>query len=203
MYIPKHFEETRPEVLHQLIRQHPLGALVVPTARGLEVNHIPFLIEGDHLRAHVARANSLWHQAPTGAAVAIFQGPGRYITPSWYAAKAETGKVVPTWNYVVVHAHGPVRFVDDRAWLRPHVEKMVATHEDARPAPWKLSDAPADYVDKMLAGIVGIELAVERLEGKWKLGQNRNEPDRQGVLAGLRAEQDPAAAALADLIGRG
>jgi len=203
MYIPNHFAEARPEVLHACIRRHPLGTLVVPTASGLEVNHVPFLVEGDRLHAHVARANPLWQVALTGSAVAIFQGPDRYITPSWYATKVETGKVVPTWNYVVVHAHGPLRFVEDPAWLRAHVARLVATHEAGRPAPWQVSDAPADYVDKLLGAIVGIELAVERLEGKWKLGQNRNAADREGVIAGLRAEGDPAAAALAELIPKG
>jgi transcriptional regulator len=203
MYIPGHFAETRPEVLVAFIRQHPLGALVVPTAAGLEVNHIPFLVEEGVLRAHVARANPLWQQAPAGRAVAIFQGPGGYITPSWYATKAESGKVVPTWNYVVVHAHGPVRFIDDPAWLRAHVERTVATHEARRAAPWQVSDAPADFIEKMLGGIVGVELAVERLEGKWKLGQNRNDEDRRGMVEGLRGEADPGATALADLIGRG
>jgi transcriptional regulator len=203
MYVPEHFAETRPEVLTALIRRYPLGALVVPAAKGLEVNHIPFLIEDGFLRAHVARANRLWQTAPAGAAVAIFQGPDRYITPSWYATKAETGKVVPTWNYVVVHVHGPVRFIEDEAWLRAHVEQAVATHEAARPAPWKLSDAPADYIDKMLRGIVGVELAIERLEGKWKLGQNRNDKDRQGMVEGLRGDEDPDARALAELMESG
>jgi transcriptional regulator len=203
MYLPNHFAETRPEVLRDLIRRHPLGALVVPTAAGLEVNHVPFLVEGDVLRAHVARANPLWQQAPAGAAVAIFQGPDGYITPSWYATKAETGKAVPTWNYVVVHAHGPLRFVDDRDWLRAHVERLVDAHEAGRAEPWKVTDAPADFIEKMLGGIVGIELAVERLEGKWKLGQNRNDADRRGMIEGLRADTDPDARALADLIARG
>ena len=203
MYIPSHFEETRPEILHAFIRRHPLGALVVPTGQGLEVNHVPFLVGDGVLHAHVARANPLWQQAPVGPAVAIFQGPDRYITPSWYATKAETGKVVPTWNYLVVHAHGRVRFVEDAAWLRAHVGQLVATHEAGRPAPWQVSDAPAEYIDKLLGHIVGVELAVERLEGKWKLGQNRNAQDREGMIEGLRTEGDPTAAALAELIPKG
>lgn len=203
MYLPNHFAETRPEVLHAFIRRHPLGALVVPTAQGLEVNHVPFLIEGDRLHAHVARANPLWQQSPAGPAVAIFSGPDGYVSPGWYPSKAETGKAVPTWNYVVAHAHGPVRFVDDAAWLRAHVERLVSAHEAHRPAPWAVSDAPAEYIDKMLAHIVGVELVIERLEGKWKLGQNRNARDRQGVIDGLQAEGDPLAAALAELIPKG
>jgi transcriptional regulator len=203
MYVPSYFAETRPEVLRELIGRHPLGALVVPTADGLLVNHIPFLVEGEVLRAHVARANPLWQQVLTGPAVAIFQGPGGYITPSWYASKAETGKAVPTWNYVVVHAHGPVRFVEDRGWLRAHVERLVAFHEKGRSPAWEVTDAPADFIEKMLGGIVGLELAIERLEGKWKLGQNRDDADRRSMVEGLRGDADPAARALAELIGRG
>jgi len=207
MYQPKHFQETRPEVMQAFIRQRPLGALVIPTAEGLEVNHVPFLIDAGAgplgvLEAHVARANPLWQRA-AGEGVAIFQGPDRYITPSWYATKHQSGKAVPTWNYVVVHAHGPVRFIEDPAWLRGHVERLVTTHEAGRRPPWQVSDAPADYVEKMLEQIVGLQLSVTRLEGKWKVGQNRNEADRAGMVEGLLAEDHPDAAALAELIGRG
>jgi len=207
MYQPKHFQETRPEVMQAFIRQQPLAALVVATPEGLEVNHLPLLIDPQAgpfgvLEGHVARANPLWQRA-AGEAVAIFQGPDRYITPSWYATKQESGKVVPTWNYVVVHAHGPLRFIDDPAWLRGHLERLVATHEAGRPQPWEVSDAPADYVDKLLGQIVGLQLAVTRLEGKWKVGQNRNEADRAGMVAGLLAEGDAEAVVLADLIRKG
>jgi transcriptional regulator len=207
MYIPRQFEETRTEVMHAFIRQQPLGALVLATPQGLNVDHLPFLVDAGVpplgvLRAHVARANPVWQMAPTGEAVAIFQGPDGYITPSWYASKRATGKVVPTWNYVVVHAHGPVRFVDDPAWLRAHLEELVATHEAGRAPPWQIGDAPADYVDKLIGHIVGVELPITRLEGKWKVGQNRAAEDRQGMVDGLLAEGTPAAAALAALIGK-
>jgi transcriptional regulator len=201
MYTPKHFEETRTEVMHAFIRQQPLGALVVPTAQGLTVEHVPFVIEATAplgvLKAHVARANPVWQQALTAEAVVIFQVPGRYISPSWYPTKKETGKVVPTWNYVVVHAHGQLRFTEDPVWLRAHLEQLVDAHEGPRAAPWKITDAPEAYVDKMLGQIVGLELPIARLEGKWKLAQNRSDADRAGVVEGLLAEGDPAAAELA------
>jgi transcriptional regulator len=203
MYLPQHFAETRTEVLHALIRAHSLGALVVAGPQGLDVNHLPFIVGGEALgvlTGHVSRANPLWRQAAPGPAVAIFQGPQRYITPSWYARKAEDGKVVPTWNYVVVHAHGSLRFIEDPAWLRAHLEAQVALHEGGRSAPWKIDDAPPEYIEKLLGGIVGVELAIERLEGKWKLGQNRNEADRAGMVEGLLGEGGEAAAALAALI---
>jgi transcriptional regulator len=192
MYTPRHFQETRPEVMHAFIRQQPLGALVVPTREGLTVDHVPFFLEESAergiLRAHVARANPVWRADVTGEAVVIFQGPDRYITPSWYASKLENGKAVPTWNYVVVHAHGPLRFIDDAAWLRAHVQELVQVHEGSRPEPWKISDAPIEYVERMLAQIVGLELPIARLEGKWKLGQNRSDADRASVVEGLRAD---------------
>jgi transcriptional regulator len=209
MYLPRHFEETRTEVLHGLIRERPFGALVVLTEQGLDVEHVPFLVDASPaplgvLRAHVARANPVWQQARADVdALAIFQGPHGYITPSWYPSKQETGKVVPTWNYVVVHAHGALRFIEDRAWLRAHVEQQAARHEAARATPWRLSDAPADYVEKMLGAIVGLELTVTRVIGKWKVSQNRTEADREGVVAGLIAEGDEDAAAMARLMRGG
>jgi transcriptional regulator len=207
MYQPKHFQETRPEVMHAFIRRQPLGALVVATADGLEVNHVPFLVDTEAgpfgtLEAHVARANPLWQRAVTGA-VAIFQGPDHYVTPSWYATKRETGKAVPTWNYVVVHAHGALRFIDDPTWLRGHLERLVAAHEAGRDPSWALSDAPADYIDKLVGQIGGLRLEVTRLEGKWKLGQNRSDADRAGLRDGLLAEDHPDATALARLMGGG
>ena len=207
MYQPKHFQETRPEVMHAFIRRQPLGTLVVATGGGLEVNHLPFLVDAGAgpfgvLEGHLARANPLW-QRGAGEAVAIFTGPEHYITPSWYPTKQESGKAVPTWNYVVVHAHGPLRFIEDPLWLRGHLERLVTTHEAGRSHPWQVSDAPADYVDKLLQQIVGIQLPVARLEGKWKLGQNRSDADRAGVVAGLMAEGQPDAAALAHLIRKG
>src|SRR5215510_2676924 len=174
MYLPKQFEETRTEVLHGLVRERPFGTLVVMTSEGLSVDHIPFLIDETPgpfgvLRGHVARANPILRSTLLDVdAVAIFQGPDHYITPSWYTTKKETGKVVPTWNYVVVHAYGKPRFHDDPAWLREHVQQLVTRHEAAQPVPWQVTDAPEDYVSAQLRGIVGFEFAITRLQGKWK-----------------------------------
>ena len=206
MYLPKHFEETRVDVLHGLVRAHPLGALVTLGAGGLEANHIPFEIDSDPapfgtLRGHVARANPVWRELSRGAdALAIFQGAATYVSPSWYPTKQEGGKVVPTWNYAVVHAYGPLRAVDDPAWLRAFVERLTNRHESGRTAPWHVTDAPADYVEKMVTAIVGIELPVTRLLGKWKTSQNRPARDRAGVVAGLEQDGGDAASAMAALV---
>jgi transcriptional regulator len=204
MYLPKHFEETRVEVLHGLIRAHPLGALVTLTANGLEANHIPFEIDPDPapfgtLRGHVARANPAWRELSRGDALIIFQGPQIYVSPSWYPSKREGGKVVPTWNYALVHVYGPLRAVDDAAWLRVFVEKLTDRHEAARPDRWHVTDAPADYVDKMVTAIVGIEISIARIVGKWKVSQNRPAADRVGVAAGLEAQGTDVAGAMAEL----
>lgn len=208
MYIPKHFEESRIPILHGLIREHPLGTLVTRTAKGLEANHLPFEVDPEPapfgtLRGHIARGNPLWREASSGAeALVVFQGPSAYVSPSWYPTKKETGKVVPTWNYVVVHAHGVPRFVDDRAWLRAFVERLTNRHEAGRADPWKITDAPPDYIDLQLGAIVGIELPLARLVGKWKISQNRPAEDRAGVVEGLLAEERDAAAEVADLVRR-
>ncbi len=206
MYLPPHFEETRPEILRDLIVAHPLGALVTLTPTGLDANHLPFeLAVGEGplgtLRAHVARANPVWKETSPGVdALVIFQGPGSYITPSWYEAKKETGKVVPTYNYCTVHAHGPLRVIDDREWLRAMVTRLTQRFESARPAPWAVADAPADFIDQQLAAIVGIEIPIARLTGKWKVSQNRPAADRVRIEEGLRAQAAPAPSAMADLV---
>jgi len=208
MYLPKHFEETRIEVLHGLIREHPLGALVTLGSSGLDANHIPFEIDPEPapfgtLRGHVARANPLWREFSRDVeALVIFQGPGTYVSPAWYPTKHETARVVPTWNYVVVHAHGPLRVIDDRAWLRAFVTKLTSRHEAERPDPWKVTDAPADYIDKQLGAIIGLEIPVTRLVGKWKMSQNRPPQDRDGVVEGLRHEGGHTGAEIADLVHR-
>lgn len=191
MYVPSHFAESRIDVLHDLIRAHPFGALVVLAADGIDANHIPFEIDPEPapfgtLRGHVARANPVWRSSSSQVdALVLFQGAHAYISPAWYASKKEHGKVVPTWNYAVVHAHGPLRVIDDRAWLLQFVAKLTDRHEAARNDPWKVTDAPADFIDTMAAGIIGIEIPISRLTGKWKVSQNRPEKDRAGVVEGL------------------
>ena len=199
MYLPAHFREDRPERLEAFVAAHPLGALVVATPDGLEANHIPMLLSRDAagrsvLHGHVARANELWRRAADGTpALVIFGGAQRYVTPSWYPSKRVTGEVVPTWNYAVVHAHGPIRFIQDRDWLLALVSTLTELNERPRAAPWHVTDAPAAYVERMLRAIVGFEIAVERLEGKFKASQNRTAEDRAGVAAGLAAEGVDAA----------
>jgi transcriptional regulator len=198
MYVPKHFEETRIEVLHALMRRHPLGALVATTPQGLDASHIPFEIDPEPapygtLRCHVARANPLWQTlSTTPETLVIFQGQDAYISPSWYVAKQEHGKVVPTWNYAVVHAHGRARVVHEADWLRALVTALTDRHEEGRADRWRVTDAPAEYVEKMLGAIVGIEIPVTRLIGKWKMSQNRSSADRRSVVLGLESEHAPA-----------
>jgi transcriptional regulator len=206
MYLPDHFAESRVDVLHRLIRAHPLAALVTLGAGELNANHIPFEIDPEPapwgtLRGHVARSNPVWREYSREVeALAIFQGPQHYITPSWYPSKQETGKVVPTFNYVVVHAYGTLRAIEDRAWLRGLVGRLTDRHEAARAQPWKVSDAPDDYVEKMLGAIVGIEIPLTRLVGKWKASQNQPAANRDGVIKGLGELPTADAAAMANVI---
>lgn len=213
MYVPKHFEETDIAVLHALMRAHPLGAWVTIGDGELLANHIPFLLDDSRgeqgtLMAHVARANPVWRSfSKEVASVVIFQGAQGYITPSWYPGKAADGKVVPTWNYAVVHARGMPRVIEDREWLLAHVSAQTDLREAGQPGsptskPWKVSDAPADYIDSMLRGIVGIEIPIDTLVGKWKVSQNRTVADQQGVVAGLTERGDESSAAMAALVGR-
>ena len=191
MYTPKHFEETRVPVMHELIEAHPFATLISAGGSGLIASHIPMVLERDGaelgvLKGHVSRANPPWREfTPEVEALAIFSGPHHYISPSWYPEKSETGKVVPTWNYAVVHAYGRVKTMEDAEWLREHVSRLTDVHEAGMAAPWKVTDAPEDYITAMIRGIVGLEFAVTRLEGKWKVSQNRPEQDRAGAAAGL------------------
>ena len=208
MYVPRHFAPPHDAALRALVRDHPLAALVVLGPDGLRASEVPLLLDpgpAPHgvLRGHVARANPVWRElAPDAPALAVFRGSEAYVSPSWYATKRETGKVVPTWNYVTVHAHGALRAVDDRDWLREQIEALTDQQEQAlgRAGPWRVSDAPPDYVEKMLGAIVGLELRIERVEGSWKLSQNRSERDRDGVVEGLLAVGTEAAATVARLV---
>ena len=208
MYLPSHFREDRTPVLHSLIRGNPLATLVTLDASGLVANHIPMQIDATAglgvLRGHVARGNPMWksHRAEVEA-MAIFQGPHAYITPQYYATKAETGKVVPTWNYATVHAYGPLRVIDDAAWLRGFLDQLTDRHEGELPAArgrWKVGDAPEAYIAGLLQAIIGIEVPITRIEGKWKVSQNRPAEDRAGVAAGLAQSEAPALQAMAALV---
>ena len=193
MYVPAPFQEHRREILLAAIEARTLGALVTAGAGGIRVSHLPFAIAGrageEVLVAHLARANPQWRDIAAGAqAVASFLLDDAYISPSWYPSKAETGKVVPTWNYVAVEARGAVELVEDAPALRTHVDELTARHEAGRPAPWSTADAPVDFTAALLSAIVGIRLHVSELTGAWKLGQNKRAPDRAGAADGLAAE---------------
>ena len=181
MYVPEHFREDRPNVLHEAVRRIGFATLVT---QGLEANHLPMLLENGVLRGHVARANPVW-KAGAGDALAIFLGPHAYVSPNWYPSKAETGKAVPTWNYITVHARGHIDWVQDPDWLRAHVSALSETHEAGREQPWKITDAPVSYVDGLVRAIVGFELTISKLEGKYKLSQNRDAADHDGAREGL------------------
>jgi transcriptional regulator len=193
MYTPPAFREDRPEVLRSAIRAHPLATLVTADADGLRANLVPFILsegpDGDVLRAHMAKANDQLASLRAGAeALVIFQGPEAYITPSWYASKREHGKVVPTWNYVVVQVWGTPRVIDDSGWLLDQLNALTARQESGRPEPWSTADAPESYIAAQLKGITGVEIPVSRIEGKWKASQNQPQANREGVIGGLRAD---------------
>ena len=206
MYVPPHFLEERPEVIAAALRAAGLATLVTLGRDGIAATHAPMLLDpgpGRHgtLVGHIARANPQWRDSVGSVhGLAIFAGPDAYVSPSWYPSKQAHGRVVPTWNYVAVHAHGPVEFFDDAERLHDVVRRLTEKQERPRAAPWAVSDAPADYVKGMLRGIVGFALSIERLEGKWKLSQNRDAADRQGVAHGLA---EAGRSDLADLIPTG
>ncbi len=203
MYNPPLFKEDRIDVLHDAIRRTGLATFVTQTADGLIASHVPMLLDRDPapygtLIGHLARPNPQARGA-IGEGLAIFQGSDAYITPSWYETKRQNGKVVPTWNYVAIHAYGAVEFFSDPERLRDVVTRLTERHEAGRAQPWAVSDAPPDFIDGMLKGIVGFAMPIARLEGKWKMSQNRPAEDRAGVISGLQAEQRPE---VADLILR-
>lgn len=204
MYNPKHFQESRPEVLGEFMRAHPFATLVSLGGEGLIGTHLPMLWDpepGPHgvLTGHIARPNP-HGKAPRAdvESLAIFHGAQAYVSPNWYPTKREHGKVVPTWNYVAVHAYGTLRIIDDAEWLRRLVTRLTDLHEGFSAVPWKVTDAPDAFIDQMLKGIVGVELALTRVEGKWKLSQNRPEPDQAGTIAGLDARGDANSRAVSD-----
>jgi transcriptional regulator len=209
LYLPAHFNETRTDVLRALMRARPLCTLVTQTDLGLSANHLPVQTLDEPaplgcIRGHIARANPIWREYRSASqALAIFQGPQAYISPSFYPSKAKTGEVVPTWDYAVVHASGTLRFIDDPQWLRGFVAGLTDTHEAPRVQRWQIDDAPAAYVEKMLKLIVGFEFSISSLAGKWKVSQNRPQLDRQGVIQNLQdagdADSREIAAMLASL----
>ena len=207
MFVPNHFQEQRPEILHELMRARPLATLVTLSAEGLNANHVPLHLSQEPgpfgtLRGHVARENPIWQDFVADTEVlAIFHGPEAYITPSWYPSKKRTGKVVPTWNYAVVHAYGRMKVVEDAVWLRAQLEALTAQNEAAFAQPWHLDDAPVDFIAKLTEAIVGLEITITRLVGKWKAGQNQPREDRAGAAHGLGASAGMTdAAAMAALM---
>jgi transcriptional regulator len=208
MYSPAHFNESRPEVLHALMRAHPLSTLVTLGPDGMTANYIPMLLregasENGTLVGHVARANPVWRATDLGVSVlALFQGPQHYITPSWYATKAEHGKVVPTWNYAVVQVRGILQIRDDADWLRAQVTQLTQQQESSFAKPWAVDDAPRDYTDTMIKALVGIEIAITSITGKWKVSQNQPPVNQATVLQGLQQQGTDAAQAMAALVQR-
>ena len=209
MYSPPHFREDRLDVQHALIRSHPLGTLITMGADGLTANPVPFVLDAEAapngaLQGHLARANPQWRDYDRAIeALVVFQGVESYITPSWYATKRETGKVVPTWNYAIVQARGPMRVIEDRDWLARQIAALTALQERGRVNPWSVSDAPEPFVASQIKGIVGIEIPIARITGKWKVSQNRPEADREGVIEGLTASGDAASRDMAELVAAG
>lgn len=206
MYQPPHFREDRIDVQHALVRAHPLGLLVTAGPGGLMANPIPFLIDTARnvLRAHLARANGqLAELGSVEECLVVFQGAQDYVTPSWYATKRETGKVVPTWNYATVHIWGRPSVIDGADWLRAQIDDLTRHKEETRSAPWAVDDAPEPFVAAQMKGIVGLEIAIARSEGKWKVSQNRPEADRIGVTEGLRADNGAGDAMAALVAARG
>ncbi len=214
MYTPTHFNEDRRELLHRLVREHPLGLLVTLGAHdALDANPIPFLLDVEAnetrdspgvLRGHVARANPLWHEARTDVdTLVVFQGPQAYVSPNWYPSKTQNHKAVPTWNYITVQARGRLVVRDDAQWLRTLVTRLSERHEATQPQPWSVSDAPPDYIDAMLRAIVGIEIPLSSLRGKWKMSQNQPAANRDGVIDGLQRQHGEMAQAVADWVARG
>ncbi len=206
MYIPKYHALTDVATMHNHIKEHPLGAWVCNAQRELIANHIPFVLNPQHgnhgrLLGHVSRANPVWRELSTGArSVVMFMGPHAYISPSWYPGKHQHGKVVPTWNYVTVHAHGMARAIEDSNWILDVIGRLTNAQESRRQQPWKLSDAPQEYIEKMLRAVVGIEITIDQLEGRLKVSQDEDKQDRLGTVEGLRQTSESSSQVLAELV---
>ncbi len=202
MYNPAPFPEHDAAALYSFIREHPLGLLVVAPAHGLEASHLPMFLDSDQgrLRAHMARANPQWRALAGAKVLAVFTGPQHYISPNWYPSKEEHGRVVPTWNYVAVHVEGTASLIEEPAALLAHLNELTDRNEAAVGLGWKVGDAPPDYIDALAKTIVGIEVAIIKVEGKWKVSQNRASRDRQGAIGGLEALGTPASLEMAELI---
>lgn len=207
MYVPNHFKEDDQEKLQQHIRDYSFGILVIADNEGIEANHVPFhLSSGENgclgsLQCHLARSNPVWQRMQGGARVlAVFQGPDAYVSPSWYPTKAETGRVVPTWNYLAVHAQGSAQIIKDPSWLKHHLHQLTDQHESQMVAPWSVGDAPADFTERLVQAIVGVEIKIETLTGKLKASQNQPERNRAGVKAGLETGVGAQNRAMAKLI---
>lgn len=206
MYTPKAHALTDVAAMHAHIAEHPLGSWVCNAQSQLIANHIPFVLDAQHgthgrLLGHVSRANLVWRELAGGAtSMVMFMGPDAYITPSWYPGKLQHGKVVPTWNYVTVHAHGVARAIEDTGWILDVINRLTDAQESHRQNPWKVSDAPSDYINRMLRAVVGIEITIERLEGRLKVSQDEDELDRLGTVEGLRQTCEAPSSVLADLV---
>ncbi|MBL4747284.1 MAG: FMN-binding negative transcriptional regulator [Magnetovibrio sp.] len=206
MFQPSQFAEHRIEVMHDLIRNHALATLISSGQNGLTANHLPLVLhpgDGKHglLRGHIAKVNPIWKDFDASVErLVIFQGPQHYVSPSWYPSKQEQDKAVPTWNYAVVHAHASLTVTDDADWLLKHVQTLTAQHEAGRKKPWAVDDAPQDYIDQLIKGIIGLELHITRLYGTWKVSQNRSEQDRNGIVQGLIDEDTTVATQMANLV---
>jgi len=207
MYVPKHFKEDDNAKLHEYIRDYGFGVLIVADEDGIEANHLPFHLSCEEddspgtLQCHVARNNPVWQRLKDGSRVlAVFQGPDGYVSPSWYPSKAETGRVVPTWNYLAVHAAGKARIVEDATWLKQHLTKLTNQHESGMKEPWQVDDAPQDFTGRLVKAIVGIEIEIETLTGKVKASQNLPERNRAGVKAGLEDSEQTHSRAMSKFV---
>jgi transcriptional regulator len=205
MYAVRHFAQLDHDVMRSYVADHPFAALVTNTSDGPNVEHLPMELDADsgsegRLLGHVARSNPLWRAFESGPALAIFSAHDTYVSPDWYASKAADPRVVPTWNYAAVHVAGTLRFFHDADRIRALLARLTNHHEAGRATPWSISDAPAEFIDQLAGAVVGVELEIERMIGKWKLSQNRATEDRAGVIAGLRREAGPGALRVADLM---